>query len=185
MAWRARSMGIRSCLVRAPWLLLVLGASSALVAPRGRVGLAPRAGTRRLAAHEETPVLPPPSEEAWCPLGECEVVYEKVDDDAEQSLRQRLQSWVFRGRARRAVQPGKLILIRHGETTWNANRTFSGWVDVDLNGVGEAEVEHAARLMMERGLTIDVVYTSLLKRAIRSAWISGQDTGDSTSLQRR
>ena len=73
-------------------------------------------------------------------------------------------------------EPGKLILIRHGQSTWNANKTFTGWVDVDLSDVGVTEVEHAARLMLERGLKPDVVYTSVLKRAIRSAWILLQES---------
>ena len=62
-------------------------------------------------------------------------------------------------------------MIRHGETFWNNNSTFTGWVDVDLNERGRREMEHAARLLLERGQTIDIVYTSRLKRAIRSAWI--------------
>ena len=80
---------------------------------------------------------------------------------AAASLKQRLF-----GRA-----PGNLILIRHGESEWNHNGTFTGWVDVDLNERGRREIEHAARLLLERGLTVDVTYTSRLKRAIRSTWI--------------
>lgn len=68
-------------------------------------------------------------------------------------------------------QPGTLILIRHGESVWNGNQMFTGWVDVDLSERGRREVEHAARLLLERGYKVDLVYTSRLKRAIRSAWI--------------
>lgn len=70
-----------------------------------------------------------------------------------------------------ARAPGTLILIRHGESTLNYNKTFTGWIDSDLSERGIRETEHAARLMLERGYTVDTVYTSRLKRAIRSTWI--------------
>ncbi len=62
-------------------------------------------------------------------------------------------------------------MIRHGESELNYNKTFTGWVDADLNDRGVREVEHAARLLLERGYEVDVTYTSRLKRAIRSSWI--------------
>jgi 2,3-bisphosphoglycerate-dependent phosphoglycerate mutase len=68
-------------------------------------------------------------------------------------------------------QPGTLILVQHGETDWNHRELFTGWVDVDLSERGIREVEHAARLLLERGYTADITYTSMLKRAIRSSWI--------------
>jgi len=68
-------------------------------------------------------------------------------------------------------EPGTLILVRHGESKWNANKTFTGWADPDLSETGHREVEHAARLLLEGGYEIDVVFTSRLTRAIRSAWI--------------
>eukprot|EP01033_Poteriospumella_lacustris_P008410 gene8410-6072_t len=67
--------------------------------------------------------------------------------------------------------PGTLILVRHGESEWNRRELFTGWVDVDLSQRGVVEIEHAARLLMERGYTVDITYTSTLKRAIRSSWI--------------
>ena len=67
--------------------------------------------------------------------------------------------------------PGTLILVRHGESEWNSNKTFTGWVDVDLSERGRIEIQHAARLLLERGYFVDVIYTSRLKRAIRSTWI--------------
>lgn len=67
--------------------------------------------------------------------------------------------------------PGNLILIRHGESDLNYNKTFTGWIDADLNERGVREVEYAARLLLERGYTVDTVYTSRLKRAIKSTWI--------------
>mmetsp|Transcript_33539 Transcript_33539/g.115360 ORF Transcript_33539/g.115360 Transcript_33539/m.115360 type:complete len:766 (-) Transcript_33539:67-2364(-) len=72
---------------------------------------------------------------------------------------------------KKAKTPGTLILVRHGESLWNENSTFTGWADVDLSQRGEREIEHAARLLLEAGFKIDVAYTSRLKRAIRSTWI--------------
>jgi hypothetical protein len=74
-----------------------------------------------------------------------------------------------------SVEPGTLILVRHGESEWNLNKTFTGWADPDLTEQGKREVEHAARLLMEGGYKIDVVFTSRLKRAIRSVWILLQE----------
>jgi len=74
-------------------------------------------------------------------------------------------------------KPGTLILVRHGESEWNQQRRFTGWVDVDLSDLGRREVEHAAKLLVQRGYTIDVAYTSMLKRAIRSSWIILKELG--------
>ena len=68
-------------------------------------------------------------------------------------------------------EPGSLILVRHGQTALNYNKTFTGWIDTDLSETGEQEMLYAARLLLERGYDIDVTYTSRLKRAIRSSWI--------------
>ena len=68
-------------------------------------------------------------------------------------------------------QPGTLILVRHGESQWNQKKLFTGWCDVDLSDRGVREMEHSARLLLERGHTVDICYTSVLKRAIRSSWI--------------
>lgn len=76
------------------------------------------------------------------------------------------------------VEPGTLILVRHGESEWNHNKTFTGWADPDLTEQGKREVEHAARLLMEGGYKIDVVFTSRLKRAIRSVWILLQELNE-------
>jgi len=72
-------------------------------------------------------------------------------------------------------EPGTLILVRHGESTWNKNKTFTGWADPDLSERGNREIEHAGRLLLEGGYQIDVVFTSRLKRAIRSVWILLQE----------
>lgn len=68
------------------------------------------------------------------------------------------------------AKPGKLILLRCGESTWNANQTFTGWCDPDLTERGVQESEHAARLLLSEGYQPDIVYTSRLKRSIRSTW---------------
>ena len=76
------------------------------------------------------------------------------------------------------TEPGTLILVRHGESLWNANKTFTGWADPDLSETGHREVEHAARLLLEGGYEIDVVFTSRLTRAIRSTWILLQELNE-------
>ena len=69
----------------------------------------------------------------------------------------------------------KLVLLRHGESTWNLENRFTGWTDVDLSPKGVAEAHEAARLLAAGGYTFDVTYTSLLKRAIRTLWIVMDD----------
>src|SRR5438477_722138 len=64
-----------------------------------------------------------------------------------------------------------LVLIRHGESTWNRENRFTGWTDVDLSERGRAEAEEAGRLLREGGYVFDVAFTSVLKRAIRTLWI--------------
>ena len=64
-----------------------------------------------------------------------------------------------------------LILLRHGQSEWNRENRFTGWTDVDLSQQGIEEAHRAARLLREAGLTLDVAYTSVLKRAIRTLWI--------------
>jgi 2,3-bisphosphoglycerate-dependent phosphoglycerate mutase len=62
-----------------------------------------------------------------------------------------------------------LVLLRHGESEWNAKNLFTGWVDVGLSDKGMAEAAHAGELMRDAGVRPDVVHTSLLRRAIRTA----------------
>jgi 2,3-bisphosphoglycerate-dependent phosphoglycerate mutase len=66
----------------------------------------------------------------------------------------------------------KLVLLRHGESTWNRENRFTGWTDVDLSERGLAEAAEAGRLLREGGYIFDLAYTSLLKRAIRTLWIA-------------
>lgn len=65
-----------------------------------------------------------------------------------------------------------LVLLRHGESEWNAKNLFTGWVDVDLSPAGEAEAANGGRLLTDHGLRPDVVHTSVLRRAIRTANIA-------------
>ena len=64
--------------------------------------------------------------------------------------------------------PHRLLLLRHGQSEWNSKNLFTGWVDVDINAVGEAEAVRGGHLLAEHGLLPDVVHTSLLRRAIRT-----------------
>jgi 2,3-bisphosphoglycerate-dependent phosphoglycerate mutase len=64
----------------------------------------------------------------------------------------------------------KLILLRHGESTWNKENRFTGWTDVDLSEKGLREAQEAGKLLREEEYEFDVVYTSVLKRAIRTMW---------------
>jgi 2,3-bisphosphoglycerate-dependent phosphoglycerate mutase len=64
----------------------------------------------------------------------------------------------------------KLVLIRHGESTWNLENRFTGWTDVPLTATGVAQARHAGRLLREGGWEFDVAYTSVLQRAIWTLW---------------
>jgi 2,3-bisphosphoglycerate-dependent phosphoglycerate mutase len=65
-----------------------------------------------------------------------------------------------------------VVLLRHGESTWNRENRFTGWTDVDLSDRGRQEAAEAGRLLKEGGYTFDVAFTSVLKRAIRTLWIA-------------
>ncbi len=65
----------------------------------------------------------------------------------------------------------KLVLLRHGESTWNKENRFTGWTDVDLSRRGIEEARKAGRVLKEKGYTFDVAFTSVLKRAIRTLWL--------------
>jgi 2,3-bisphosphoglycerate-dependent phosphoglycerate mutase len=66
----------------------------------------------------------------------------------------------------------KLVLLRHGESTWNLENRFTGWEDVDLSLKGLEEAKEAGRLLRAGGYAFDLAHTSLLKRAIRTLWIA-------------
>ena len=65
----------------------------------------------------------------------------------------------------------KLVLLRHGESTWNKENRFTGWTDVDLSEKGIAEANKAGEVLKKEGFVFDVAYTSVLKRAVRTLWI--------------
>lgn len=65
-----------------------------------------------------------------------------------------------------------LVLLRHGESTWNSENKFTGWVDCPLSEKGEQEAISGGKLMKEEGLKFDIAYTSTLKRAIKTLWLS-------------
>ena len=66
----------------------------------------------------------------------------------------------------------KLVLIRHGESTWNLENRFTGWTDVDLTATGIEQAKTAGKLLKAEGYAFDVAYTSVLKRAIRTLWLT-------------
>ena len=67
--------------------------------------------------------------------------------------------------------PGKLLLVRHGQSIWNLENLFTGWTDVDLTPEGVAEATRAGAEIARAGLVPDIVFTSVLKRAIRTQWL--------------
>jgi 2,3-bisphosphoglycerate-dependent phosphoglycerate mutase len=71
----------------------------------------------------------------------------------------------------------KLVLLRHGESTWNKENRFTGWTDVDLTDTGREEAKAAGRLLKESGFVFDVAYTSVLVRAIRTLFIALDELG--------
>ncbi len=66
----------------------------------------------------------------------------------------------------------KLVLLRHGESVWNKENRFTGWTDVDLSDQGVFEAQKSGDVLKEEGYTFDMAYTSVLKRAIRTLWIT-------------
>ena len=66
----------------------------------------------------------------------------------------------------------KVVLLRHGESTWNKENRFTGWTDVDLSEKGVEEAREAGQVLEKDGYVFDVAYTSVLKRAIRTLWIT-------------
>ncbi len=66
----------------------------------------------------------------------------------------------------------KLVLLRHGQSTWNLENRFTGWTDVDLSEIGVAEAHQAGQILKAEGYEFDLALTSVLKRAIRTLWIA-------------
>ncbi len=65
----------------------------------------------------------------------------------------------------------KVVLLRHGESTWNKENRFTGWTDVDLSEKGVQEARQAGKTLKKEGFTFDLAFTSVLKRAIRTLWL--------------
>ena len=70
------------------------------------------------------------------------------------------------------MNTGKLLLLRHGQSIWNLENLFTGWVDVDLSEQGRQEAQEAGRLLRAEGIAFDIAFTSVLKRAIRTLWMA-------------
>lgn len=70
-----------------------------------------------------------------------------------------------------------LVLVRHGESTWNEENKFTGWADVPLNSKGLKEAHEGGKLLREAGYEFDIAYTSTLKRAIKTLWIILEEMG--------
>ena len=66
----------------------------------------------------------------------------------------------------------RLVLLRYGESIWNKENRFTGWTDIDLSEKGIEEARQAGKVLRQDGFTFDIAYTSLLKRAIRTLWIT-------------
>ena len=71
----------------------------------------------------------------------------------------------------------KLVLVRHGQSTWNLENRFTGWTDVDLTEQGMAEAKNGGSLLKADGYEFDLAYTSVLKRAIKTLWIIQEEMG--------
>ncbi len=69
----------------------------------------------------------------------------------------------------------KLVLLRHGESVWNKENRFTGWIDVGLSEKGVEEAKESGRVLLEEGFVFDVAYTSVLKRAIKTLWLAQEE----------
>lgn len=72
---------------------------------------------------------------------------------------------------KQTTPPGRLILVRHGQSLWNVENLFTGWTDVDLSELGRAEATRAGQELLRERLAVDIAFTSVLKRAIRTLWL--------------
>ena len=66
----------------------------------------------------------------------------------------------------------KLVLLRHGESVWNKENRFTGWIDMGLSDRGVEEAKEAGKALLKEGFVFDVAYTSVLKRAIKTLWLA-------------
>jgi len=75
-----------------------------------------------------------------------------------------------KGGADAPLEPLRIVLLRHGESEWNASKRFSGWVDIDLTDKGRLEAARAGKLLKLHGYEFDEAHASVLKRAVRTLW---------------
>jgi 2,3-bisphosphoglycerate-dependent phosphoglycerate mutase len=71
----------------------------------------------------------------------------------------------------------KLVLLRHGQSTWNLENRFTGWTDVGLTPQGEEEAHSSGKALNQQGFTFDIAYTSVLRRAVKTLWIVMEEMG--------
>ncbi len=71
----------------------------------------------------------------------------------------------------------KLVLLRHGQSTWNLENRFTGWTDVGLTPQGEEEAHTSGKALAQNGFTFDIAYTSVLRRAVKTLWIVMEEMG--------
>ena len=76
-----------------------------------------------------------------------------------------------------AAMTSTLVIVRHGQSTWNEKNLFTGWVDVDLTALGETEARAAGKQLKDAGLKFDVGHTSVLTRAVRTANLALETAG--------
>jgi 2,3-bisphosphoglycerate-dependent phosphoglycerate mutase len=84
----------------------------------------------------------------------------------------RFEFFSFTLESKETLKMHRLVLLRHGESVWNKENRFTGWTDVDLSEKGLTEAKKAGQLLKKEGLVFDLAYTSVLKRAIRTLWIT-------------
>src|SRR5512143_258499 len=89
------------------------------------------------------------------------------NSDSDRDATRRRAGWPIRGSLMT-----KLVLLRHGESIWNKENLFTGWTDVDLSEQGMKEAKEAGQVLKKEGFTFDIAFTSVLKRAIRTLWLT-------------
>ena len=77
-----------------------------------------------------------------------------------------------------------LVLLRHGESQWNKENRFTGWADVDLSKKGIQEAQSGGKALKDNGYTFDIAYVSLLKRAIKTLWLTLEEMDYVDSVER-
>src|SRR3989344_2975207 len=162
-----------------------------IVAPSGCCGASSSAGeiSERKAAVSMTPAADPPARRrAPGQAGQHErpihdasrsekvvaITREAPNGALEPHVRQRVGRAVSRSPS---FAMRRLVLLRHGQSQWNAATRFTGWADVDLTSEGEAQAEAAGRLLRAQGLELETAFSSVLTRAIRTLWIVLQAGG--------